>query len=261
MQKKLLLICMFLLLILQPLAIAASNSMEAKQEWKDFKEISLEKRQANNEAKTAYQGNKSAENEQEVIDTGKEVLYAALDEAEAWLIWKNFEVEENDEMPDDLAHAIEADVETNLAKIDGLRAEVEDIDNRLELGVVTLRMVGKYFELLTDVSRNSGKVWVYIADKRADKLEEYEEKLRTAAEDIEDNTEILERLDTAKSEIAQARENIDAAEAAYENVQMPGTPLIKFAEGNKHLRDAKLNMLNAHTNLRQAFRVILEEVR
>ena len=158
--------------------------------------------------KIDYAANKTLENEQRVIDTGKRVLHAALNEVEAWLIWREIDVKENPEIPDDLKESIALDVESNLDRIEELRTEVDGIESRFELGLVFLKMIGKYLELLTDVARNTGLIWVYIAENITSTVEEYEDKLRDVAESINDNEEILGMLDSAGSEIETAKANI-----------------------------------------------------
>lgn len=255
MKKLFMPIFLVSILLLQIVFIAASAS-DLRQDWKDLKEVSREKQQLHREAKQVWRADKTDENNQAVVDTGKETLHAALNEAEAWLNWKRAEAEENEFAPEDIKQDIYDDVEANLAKVEDLRTQVDEVDTQLELGITFLTMIGKYFELLTDVARNSGKMWVHIANTRADKLEEFEQKLRDAAEDLDDNEEIIEELDDAKRNIESARENIEDAEAYYEDVQVGGTPLIKFGEGNKKLRNAREEMLQAGSNLRQAFRLI-----
>jgi hypothetical protein len=246
-----LLLC--ILLLAQPLAVSAITSSEAKQAWYEAKETSRDAQAAHRQAKIAYAADRTPENEQRVIDTGKDALHAALDEAEAWLVWKDLEVDENPGIPQELKATIGQDVETNLAKIEELRDEVDGIDTRLELGLVFLKMVGKYAELLTDVARDTGFVWVHLMTMHADTVEEYEQELRTVATGMPDNDDILEALDSAAEELASARENIDQARAEYEEVRLPGTPLIKFSNGNNYLRIAKGNLLSAHGYLNQAY--------
>ncbi|WP_340818853.1 hypothetical protein [Methanolobus sp. WCC4] len=245
------------LVLLQPLAAAASTASEAKQDWFDAKERSMDAQEAHREAKIAWAVDKTDENNQAVIDTGKDALNAALDEAEAWLIWKDLEAGENPVIPDELKEDIHNDVDINLQKIEGLREDVDAVENRLDLGLVFLKMVGSYMELMTDVARNSGNMWVHIADTKADTAEEFETKLREVAEDMDDNEGIIEKLDMAKAEIESARENIDNAEDEYEQVVLPGTPLVKFSNGNNYLRIAKGNLISAHGHLNQAYTMIV----
>ncbi|MBU0457491.1 MAG: hypothetical protein ABH824_06805 [Nanoarchaeota archaeon] len=255
MAKKIVTVFLVILLVLmQVAAVSALTASEAKEDWRDAKELSKETQEKNQDAKIKYAGNKTVENNQEVIDTGKEVLHAALNEAEAWLIWKDLEADENQDVPDDLKDSIKEDVDANLAKIDSLRTEVDGIQTRFDLGVVFLKMIGNYFELLSDVARNSGNVWVYIADTHADKIESYELKLRDAANHKED---VLAKLDSAHLELETARKNIDNAELTYKEVKLPGTPLVKFAEGNNYLRAARANMIAANQNLNQAYRMLV----
>ncbi len=264
MKKRLVVIFVVLLslmLIVQPLAVSALTSGEAKQAWYDAKEQSREAQETHRQAKVIWAADQTPENNQLVIDSGKDALSAALDEAETWLIWKDIEVSEDPGIPDDLKATIQNDVELNLAKIDDLREDVEAIENRIDLGITFLKIVGKYLELLTDVARNTGLVWVHIANTHAETLETYEEQLSEAAEDVPDNDAILQKLDMAHDELESARINIGNAESEYNQVQIHSTPLIRFSNGNSYLKIARGNMLSAHGHLNQAFNLIVEEGR
>jgi hypothetical protein len=251
-------ILLCLLLILQPLSVSALTASEAKLAWYEAKERSREAQEAHRQAKIAWAADQTPENNQLVIDTGKEALSAALDEAEAWLIWQDREVDENPEIPSDLKTAIEEDVGKNLEKVDDLRDDVAAIKTRVDLGITFLKMTGKYLELLTDVARNSGLVWVNVANDHADTIEVYEAQLREAAEDMSDNNAILDNLDLAGAELDTARTNIENARAEYLQVRLPGTPLIRFSNGNNYLKIARGNMLSAHGYLNQAFNLIVQ---
>jgi hypothetical protein len=253
-MKKIYVAMLFaMLLLLQVFAVSALTAGEAKQEWLDAKQESRDKQETHRDAKIDFAANKSEENRQAVVDTGKDVLHAALDEAEAWLKWKELEAQENPEVPSSIKESIADDVEDNLAKIDGLRADVDNVKNQLELGLTWLKMVGKYFELLADVARNTGLMWTNIAEDKADTVEEFEAKLRDAVEGMDNNELILGKLDMAKTELETARRNIENAEDTYKQVVLPGTPLLKFAEGNNYLRAARANLLAAHKYLNQAY--------
>lgn len=246
-------IAMIVLLFMQIVAVSALTAGEAKQAWYESKSISIEKQAEHNKAKAEWAADKTLEKEQAVVDTGKAVLDAALDEAEAWLTWVNLEAEENPEVPEDIKQSIQDDVEANLAKIVGLRTDVDSIQTRIDLGVVFIKMVGKYLELLSDVARNTGKMWGHIGNLRIETAEEYEAILREQAGGVQDNEEIIAKLDLAKSELEIAKQNVENAEAEYEQVRIPGMPIIKFANGNNYLNIAKGNLLSAHSYLNQAF--------
>lgn len=241
------------LLLIQPVAAGAASASEAKQVWHESKQESLEAQEAYRNARARWAGDKTPERNQEVIDYGKEALNAALNEAEAWLLWKDLEAEENPEIPEELKQSIHEDVAANLEKIEELRGEVEGVQTRMQLGAAYLKMVGKYFELMSDVARNTGSMWVHMANTRADTIEEYEATLREAAEGMENNEAIISKLDMASSELKSARANIDSAESEYSQVRLPGTPLIKFSNGNSYLRIARNNMLSAHRYLNEAY--------
>ncbi|MBD3312982.1 hypothetical protein GF345_00910 [Candidatus Woesearchaeota archaeon] len=255
-MKRVLLAVLVAVLVVFSAVSAYADSEDARQAWLDAKQVTREKREIHQDAKLEFAADKTDENRQAVVDTGKEFQHAILDEAEAWLEWKRIEAQENSMIPDDLKDRVIEDVAANKEKIDDLRQEVDDVTNQIELGVVSLKMIGKYFELLTDVARDTGMTWVYIADTHADKIAGFEDKLRETAEGIDDNDEIMEKLNAAQDELESARENIDKAEDTYEQVIAGGTPFIKFREGNMYLRAAKQNMLSAHANLRQAYRLI-----
>lgn len=254
MKKQILVGLIISLFMFQIVSISALTAIEAKQNWLDARQESLSAQQTYRNAKAAYLTDKTPEKEQAVISTGKDALNAALDEAEAWLIWKKTETEENGEIPSDLKQTILNDVETNLNKIDELRTEVDGIDSQLELGIVFLGMVGKYFELLADVAKDHGLIWVYIAEKRVATIEQYEEDLREAAQG---NTEAIAKLDQAKIYIEEAKTDINNAEIAYNAIIYPGTPLIKFSEGNNYLRAARLKMINAVQEIKSAHALLI----
>ena len=99
----------------------------------------------------------------------------------------------------------------------------------------------------------TGNVWAHILTVRADTTEAFEQELRTAAEGISDNDAIIAKLDLARSDIESARTNISNAETEYDQVVIPGTPLVKFANGNSYLRIARGDLITAHGYLNQAY--------
>ena len=245
------------LLLMQSIAVSALAESDAKQDWLDAKQVSHDKQQIHRDAKIEFAADKSEENRQAVVDTGKEALHAALNEVEAWLIWKDIEANENPDLPDDLKDTISEDVQTNLNKIDELRTDVDGVDNQLELGIVFLKMIGNYHELLTDVARDRGKILVHLGNTRLDTGDDYESKLRAEAGNMENNADIMKKLDIARDDLDEARSNVEKAESSYDQVVLPGTPLIKFAEGNNYMRTARTNLLSALSNLNQAYNMML----
>lgn len=237
---------------------SALTSGEAKQAWLSAMQEKISADAAYKQAQLNYAADKTPENEQKVIDTAKTVLNTVLDEAEAWLVWKNQEAKASD-VPAELKADIAADVQRNLDKITTLRGDVARIKTRLDVAGVFLKMVGSYVELLTDVARNTGAIWVNLGNKIADKTADFEIKLRTTANGMVNNTEIIAKLDIAKSEIDLARTQINAAETAYKLVVLPGTPLVKFAEGNSYLRQARVNLFAAAEQLQGAFNLIVSK--
>lgn len=258
-KKSFITLIVLMMMLLQPMTVYALSASDAKQAWYDAKQESFEAQAEHRDAKVGWAADKTDENNQKVIDTGKDALHASLNEVEAWLIWKDLEVEENPEIPNDLKESIQEDVDVNLGKIDTLRAEVDGVENRFELGVVFLKIVGNYFELVSDVARNSGFVWVHIANEKADTLDEYETTLRTVAEGMENNEVILEKLDLARADIEDAKENIKNANEEYEQVRIQEKPLIKFSNGNNYLKIARGNMISAHGYLNEAYGLIVRE--
>jgi len=236
-------ICIFLVSIL---FVSALSSGEAKQNWLDAKEKTVEVNAEYKQAQLDYAKDPSEANNQTIIDTAKAVMNSALDEAEAWLTWKNLEAKENDDVPSDLKENIESDVNSNLDKIAELRKDVDGVNTRGEAGIVFLKMLGKYIELLTDVARDTGYMWVHIANDKADLIEDYESDLREAASG---NDDLIAKLDIAKAELQTARSKINMAEKAYDNVKLPGTPFIKFAEGNGYLNQARTNLINSYIQI------------
>ncbi len=245
-------------LVFQVGLASALTSGEAKQDWLSAMQARISADATYKQAQLDYAGNKTPENEQKVIDTAKAVLNTVLDEVEAWLVWKNQEAKASD-VQAELKADIATDVQRNLDKITTLRGDVARIKTRLDVAGVFLKMVGSYVELLTDVSRNTGAIWVNLGNKIADKTADFEIKLRTTANGMVDNADILAKLDIAKSEIDLSRTQINAASTAYKSVVLPGTPLVKFAEGNSYLRQARVNLFAAAEQLQGAFNLIVSK--
>lgn len=235
----------------------ASNSADLRAVWFSAKQTSQEKTKTYQSAVAKYAGDKSDPNRQAMVDTGKDLLSAALNEVEAWLKWKDAEAGENPELTATLKSEISADVQTNLGKIANLRADVAGITNQIQLGTVFIKMVGKYTELVTDVARNWGKALIVLGNKFVGTAKDFEAKLRVAAEGMPDNSAIIAKLDAAKADLAEAQSNVNKAEAAYIKVKLPGTPLIKFAEANNYLNTARTNLLSAQANLQQAYTLMV----
>jgi hypothetical protein len=256
MKKTWLVFVVIVSLLFQVGVASALTAGEAKQAWLSVMQARISADASYKQAQLNWASDKTPENDQKVIDAAKTVLSAALDEVEAWLEWKNQEAKESD-VPEALKINIADDVKVNLAKIETLRGDVARIKTRVDVVGVFLKMVGSYVELLADVARNTGAVWVNLGNKIADKTADYEIKLRTTANGLVDNAAILAKLDIAKSEIDLARTQINAAETAYKAVVIPGTPLVKFAEGNSYLRQAKVNLQAATEQLQGVFNLIV----
>ena len=234
----------------------AQSTTDLRQTWLQAQSSRLAADAEYRQAQLDYQTDKTPENDQKVIDTAKALMIAVLDEAEAWLRWKDAEAQSDPRVPDDLKGAISADVEANLLKISDYRDDVAGVENRLQAIAVFLKLVGGYAGLLTDVTRNTGAVWVAIGNSWISTTESYEAKLRDTAEGIADNDEIIAALDAAQIAIVGARANVAAAEDAYNQVRLPGTPFIKFAEGNASLRLARIKLLEAQKQLVRALTLI-----
>lgn len=252
-------ICLLLIsvILLNTFAVLAISSSDAKRLWESAKRETQQKREEYRNAKIDFATNQNYEHRQRVVKTGKELLHATLNEAEAWLIWKEAEVNESSFVSEKLKTDVRNDVDTNLAKVDGLKEDVDDVTNQIELGVVFIKMVVGYTELVTDVARNSGKMFVEVGNELIDKAEDYEVKLRAAAEMKEDNDDIMMVLDAVKKDLAEAQTNVNQAELAYKGVVLPGTPLLQFSKGNNYMRTAKTNLISAHANLERAYLLLL----
>ncbi|MFH1789960.1 MAG: hypothetical protein ABH832_02740 [bacterium] len=238
-------------------AMAATEG-EVKKEWFDARANRVSADSSYRQARVVYAMDRSVENDRKVVDAAKKTLLAVLDEAEAWLKWKNIEAKNNPEVPDSLKASIEQDVNSNLSKIMDLRKDVNNIKNRIDVGVVFINMIGSYTQLLTDVARNTGLVWVHLGQKRIDTSKNYEAKLRSAALKLSDNDEIIKKLDTAVEDIFLAQEKVNSSKKSYEAVNLPGMPFIKFAEGNNYLRGAKIDLINAQARMVESFNLIIK---
>jgi len=249
---KRLAILMMLALVFSVFSAAALTSSEAKQDWQQAKLASQQAQETHRAARLAKLADPSEENKQAFLDTGKDAMNAALDESEAWLKWKKAEAEEDVLLPSDITSAVIADVDKSLEKIDGLRADVDAIETDGEFIGTFVKMVVGYAEIVTDVARNVGKIWVFKGNEFLDTADTYEAQLRDTAETM-DNAAALALLDEARDSLDEARSNVEKADAAYSKVVYPGTPLVKFGEGNNYITTAKMNLISAQQKLAQAY--------
>jgi len=243
-------------MILGPVITVSAIESGSKSAWLSAKEASKTAKIVYNQAQLDYTTNKTPENQKAVIDTGKEFLQKALNEVEEWLLWKNTEAQNDPRATDAIRSSIASDVEKNLSKINNYRQEVNEVTTQIELGVETLKLIGGYLELLTDVARNVGALWVQIGNNLLSQASDSEAKLREAAMKLNDNADIIAKLDQAKQELSTAKTNVNSADAVYKQVKLPGQPLIKFGEGNSYLTSARSNLLSAQQQMYQAFLLI-----
>lgn len=230
-------------------ALALSQS-EAKSAWIQAQQVRLEADTAYRQAQVDYNKNPKPAEEQALITAAKTLMNDALDEAEAWLVWKDIEAKNDARVPSDIRANISADVAKNTEKIKGYRTDVAGVTTRAQSALVFLKIVGGYAGLLTDVARNTGAMWASIGDKLVITAESYEAKLRTAAAD---RPELIAKLDIVKSEIDLAKNKISMAKAAYLLVKLPGTPFIKLGEGNGYLQEARVNLTQAQIQMLNVF--------
>ena len=67
----------------------AQSSSQAREDWLAAQEVRFDAESVHQEAKRAYEADKTPKNEERFVATAKDVMYAVLDEAEAWLGWKD----------------------------------------------------------------------------------------------------------------------------------------------------------------------------
>lgn len=238
-----------LLLVAASPALALTQS-EAKNAWVGAQQVRQDADAAYRQSQLDYKADPSPAGEQKVVDAAKKLMNSALDEAEAWLVWKRIESQNDSRVPAEIKSNISSDVASNLQKIEGLRTDVAGVETRAQALAVFLKMVGGYTELVTDVARNTGAMWAYIGDQLVTKAETFEAKLRVAAAGKDD---LLKELDLVKSELELAKSKVAMAEASYLEVKLPGTPLVKFSEGNRYLREAQTNLRQAQGQMAEVF--------
>jgi hypothetical protein len=255
-MKKILTIILVVCFVFQTGIVLAAGT---KQDWQDRKEIRAEKNEVHTQAKLDYQNDRTDKNNQLVIDSGKDLLNALLDEVEVWLLWQESRISQDDNVSVQLKEKVSTDVNNNLSKIKDLKDEVDAVQTKIQLGVISLKMVGSYLELLVDVARNSGLAWVEVGENLIEISSGYEEKLRAAAEVVKDNEEIISKLDLAESSVVLATTYINDAKDQYNQVVMPGTPLVKFGNGNKKISQARLELNKANQLLIQSLEMIIKQ--
>jgi len=252
-------VLLLLAVFLVPAWPLLASAADAGQAYLAAQQKRLTAEQAYKTDLAAFNADKTPENEKQAVTSGKVLLSAWLDEAQTWLEWKDAQAQEDANLPQNLRDDIHSDVAKNLEKISGLRQDVDGVETLGQGVLVFLKMIGAYGGLLADVARNTGAAWVIGGNKILANADAYEVKLRTAAEKKNNSAEIIPKLDMAKSALAAARNNVNAAEAAYKLVVTPGTPLVRFADGNRKLNQARLDLLSAQAQMAGALSLIISK--
>lgn len=245
-SMKKLSILFILLVVFSSIAYADLNY--AKQKWIDdvvYHEKTKIEWQA---AQKLVAESNTPENVQNVIDKAKISLNAGLDAAIAFFEFQKEKLTGVD-ISENLKDIIRNDLDENIGVAESLKTDVGNIKTRLEVGLVTLKIVDKYLDLLVDVMRDSGLVFVEKADNRYDKLNNFRDKVESKIpEGKEDDYKDL--LDKVESNMNEAKSNIDGAEAKYKSIIQKQGSRIAFQEGNNLIRQSNQNMKLAFENLR-----------
>lgn len=236
----------FVLLVVFSSMVFAHGDL--KQEWIDAKAVHKEARDVWKEAQVLVNSVNTPENVRNVIDKAKISLNAGLDEAIAYFEFQKDKLLDSD-ISDDLKVVIQADIDNNLGIANDLKNDVAGITTRLQIGIVTLKIVDKYLDLLVDIMRDTGLVFVEKGNNRHDKLDNFRDRIESniPADSKSDYQELLDKIENNMNE---AKSNINSAEAKYKSITQKQGSGVAFREGNNLMRQSNQNMKLAFENLR-----------
>lgn len=208
----------------------------SKQKWLDAKAYHEQTKIEWREAQKLVTANNTPENVQNVIAKAKISLNAGLDAAIAFFEFHKEKLEAED-ISDSLKSIIRSDLNKNIGVAEGLKLEVDAIDSRLEVGLVSLKIFDKYLNLLVDVMRDTGLAYVEKSNNKYDRLSEMKIKLESKIPESR-KAEFESALNGIENHLKEAKLNIDNAEAQYRSITQKQGSGIAFAEGNRLLLEA-----------------------
>ena len=232
-MKRLLIL---LILIAMFSSVAYADLSDAKQKWLDAKAYHEQTKIEWREAQQLVNLNNTPENVQNVIAKAKVSLNAGLDAAIAFFEFHKEKLEAED-ISDSLKSTIRSDIDKNIGVAEGLKLEVDAIDSRLEVGIVSLKIFDKYLNLLVDIMRDTGLAYIEKSNGRYDRLSEMRTKLESKIPESR-KAEFESALNDIDNHLKEAKANIDNAEAKYKSIIQKQGSGIAFAEGNKLLLEA-----------------------
>ena len=255
-MKKLFLIAVVLLLFS---SFAFADLESARLKWLEAKETHLGLQQEWRQAQLLVAANNTQENIENVIEKAKAALNAGLDEAIAFFEFHKEKLTSAD-VSDELKATIESDLNKNIDVAEGLKDDVNAITTRAEVGVVSLKIIDAYLNLLVDVMRDTGLVFVEKANLRVEKLEEFRDTLQEKVDIApEDKKEDLDKLmESLNVHIDEAKSAIDSAEEAYNSITKKEGSRIAFEKGNTLIRQSRSHMVLAFQDIRQIVKKLRE---
>jgi len=225
-----------LVLIAMFSSVVYADLNDAKQKWLDAKAYHEQTKIEWREAQQLVTANNTPENVQNVIAKAKISLNAGLDAAIAFFEFHKEKLEAED-ISDSLKSTIRSDLDKNIGIAEGLKLDVDAIDSRLEVGLVSLKIFDKYLNLLVDVMRDTGLAYIEKSNDRYDRLSEMRTKLESKIPESR-KAEFENALNDIDSHLREAKTNLDNAEAKYKSIIQKQGSGIAFAEGNKLLLEA-----------------------
>ena len=225
-----------LVLIAMFSSVVYADLNDAKQKWLDAKAYHEQTKIEWREAQQLVTANNTPENVQNVIAKAKISLNAGLDAAIAFFEFHKEKLEAED-ISDSLKSTIRSDLDKNIGIAEGLKLDVDAIDSRLEVGLVSLKIFDKYLNLLVDVMRDTGLAYIEKSNERYDRLSEMRTKLESKIPESR-KAEFENALNDIDSHLREAKTNLDNAEAKYKSIIQKQGSGIAFAEGNKLLLEA-----------------------
>lgn len=253
MKKILAIFAVFLLFSVVVLASIA----DARQTWLEARETHIELQQEWREAQQLVARENTPENVENVVNKAKVSLNSGLDEAIAFFELQKEKLTTAD-VSDDLKQTIESDLNKNIDAAEALKDDVNSIQTRVEVGITSLKILDAYLNLLVDVMRDSGFVYVEKARLRVEKLEQFrdmlQEKVNLAPESKKQELEGL--MDDLNKNIQDAKDNIDEAEDNYKSITQKEGSRLKFQQGNTNIMQSRNEMLMAFQNIQQIVQVL-----
>lgn len=157
------------------------------------------------------------------------------------------------------------ELDNNVNYLEELKSDVESAETMSDLREISRSIKEKWMESRAAIKKYTGLLLVAKMENIVGKFEQLLDKLNDKADALEekgyDVTEIREALDNAEQHIASARAEYELAKESFMSIHDIKDADKLFREGHRHIRKARMELVDAIHEIRSAFKNVLQQGR